>query len=74
MRLYLDTMVWSRIAVDVPAELPYQRLKRILDDADYLISTYLSEAHVGDQSRGKPNSEVAKAAKRRRCTYMQERA
>lgn len=74
MRLYLDTMVWSRIAEDQPKEVKYQRLKRILDDEDYLISTYLSEAHVGDQSRGKPNTETARASKRCRCNYMLDRA
>lgn len=67
-------MIWSRIAEDQPTKIKYQRLKRILDDEDYLISTYLSEAHVGDQSRGKPKTEAAKESKRRRCRYMQERS
>lgn len=74
MRLYLDTMIWSRISEDEPKKIKYQRLKRILDNEDYLISTYLSEAHVGDQSRGKPKTEAAKESKRRRCRYMQERS
>lgn len=74
MRVYLDTMVWSRITQTNPKEIKHQRLKRILADDDYLISTYLSEAHVGDQSRGKPKTEDAKASKRDRCTYMQQRA